>query len=142
MHVLRADTQTARDGQLRPGVGAAQTAPAAQTMADSQPPCGGGVAPTHKRGERGNWNSTAHQRLWLIADSCIQCVQSPYRQVYEQGRPRYADALHAQPRVRCGPRGTPAPNRQPTIRRAPARPRPAPDRQANLLRTVERGRPR
>jgi transposase len=27
-------------------------------------------APSHRRGERGNWNSTARQRLWLIADSC------------------------------------------------------------------------
>jgi hypothetical protein len=108
MHVLGTDTQSSSDSQISRGVGAAQLDPAAHRRRDSQHSVGGGVAPSHKRGERGNWNSTARMRLWLIADKCVQTLNSPYRQVYDDGRLKYADAVHTTPCVRCGPRGKPA----------------------------------
>lgn len=35
-------------------------------------------------------------------------ARSPYRDVYDQARAHYADALHKEPCVRCGPSGKPA----------------------------------
>lgn len=67
------------------------------------------VAPTRRRGQRANWNSQARQRVWLIAESCVKTASSPYRDVYDSERLKYADAVHAVPCARCGPAGTPAP---------------------------------
>lgn len=88
-----------------------------------------GVAPARRRGMRANWNGTARQRVWLCAESCVKqlrkpcerpddapaaihvpdCACSPYRLVYDNGRTKYADAVHPVECVRCGPRGKPAP---------------------------------
>lgn len=48
-------------------------------------------------------------RIWLIAKSIIMHKDSPYRRVYDEGRARYAEAVHSRPCVRCGPSGKPAP---------------------------------
>jgi len=69
---------------------------------------GAGIAPTHQRGEKGNWNTTARTRLWLIADKCIQITTSPYRPLYDTGRTKYTDAIHPSPCKRCGPKNNPA----------------------------------
>lgn len=69
---------------------------------------GGGVAPTKARGERVTWSPDARMRLWLIADKCVQITSSPYRKVYDDGRAKYADAVHTEECRRCGPKGQPA----------------------------------
>jgi hypothetical protein len=68
-----------------------------------------GVAPKRTRGQRSNWSGAAKMRVFLIAESCIKQAKSPYRPVYEEGRARYADAVHDFPCPRCGPAGNPAP---------------------------------
>ena len=85
-----------------------------------------GVAPVRRRGELVDWNPGARMRLFLIAESCVKQVgtgdaierpmtsgfarrRSPYRDVYDAGRARYADAVHEHPCARCGPKGYPAP---------------------------------
>jgi hypothetical protein len=67
-----------------------------------------GVAPTRARGQRANWSTTAKTRAYLVAESCIKQARSPYRGVYEDGRKKYADAIHAASCRRCGPAGKPA----------------------------------
>lgn len=67
-----------------------------------------GVAPTRARGQRANWSTVAKTRAYLIAESCIKQVHSPYRAVYDDGRSKYADAVHPEPCRRCGPAGKPA----------------------------------
>jgi hypothetical protein len=73
--------------------------------------CGVGDASKQirKRGERANWSATAKFRSWLIAQKCMMILSSPYRPLYEQARAHYAEAVHEQPCVRCGPSGKPAP---------------------------------
>jgi hypothetical protein len=101
--------------------------PAAQTRFGTHRTCGGGgkqgdpghappeaqgrpagVAPTRTRGQRANWSTTAKTRAYLIAESCIKQARSPYRAVYDEGREKYADAVHPAPCRRCGPAGKPA----------------------------------
>lgn len=67
-----------------------------------------GVAPRPSRGQRGNWNRTAKMRAYLCAEACMKNRQSPYRKVYEDGREKYADAVHQRSCHRCGPAGKPA----------------------------------
>lgn len=67
-----------------------------------------GVAPTRKRGQKANWNSDAKMRAFLVAESCMKKRHSPYRIVYDNGRAKYADALHPTECKRCGPAGKPA----------------------------------
>lgn len=83
-----------------------------------------GVAPTRARGQRANWSTVAKKRAWLIAESCKKqrcapcrdldgkhandCTCSPYRVLYDEGRTKYADAVHQAPCRRCGPKGNPA----------------------------------
>lgn len=75
--------------------------------------CGYGDAErqVRRRGERANWNATLKMRAHLIAESCIKQVGkgSPYREVYDETREKYADAVHASECKRCGPSGKPAP---------------------------------
>jgi hypothetical protein len=66
------------------------------------------VAPRRRRGHKVNWNTQARQRVWLVAQSCIKVTDSPYRDVYDATRLKYADAVHAVECVRCGPAGKPA----------------------------------
>lgn len=70
--------------------------------------CSAGVAPTRTRGQRANWSTTAKTRAYLVAESCIKQARSPYRVVYDDGREKYADAIHPAPCRRCGPAGKPA----------------------------------
>lgn len=67
-----------------------------------------GVAPTRARGQRANWSTVAKTRAYLVAESCIKQARSPYRAVYDEGRTKYADALHPVACRRCGPAGKPA----------------------------------
>lgn len=70
---------------------------------------GAGAAPTKQRGERVTWNPDARMRLWLIASKCVMVGHGgPYRTIYDEGRLKYADALHAEECKRCGPKGQPA----------------------------------
>jgi hypothetical protein len=88
-----------------------------------------GVAAVRARGQRSNWNATVKMRLWNIAQStkkqlrapCARpdgqpwashvdgCSCSPYRLTYDDGRRKYAQAVHQVPCRRCGPKGHPAP---------------------------------
>lgn len=93
-----------------------------------------GVAPKRARGQKANWSSTAKMRAFLIAESSLKqldkatcpvdpetkaathaedCCCSPFRKVYDDARRKYADAMHKQPCVRCGPAGKPAPTGSP-----------------------------
>jgi hypothetical protein len=67
-----------------------------------------GVAPTRTRGQRANWSTTAKTRAYLVAESCIKQARSPYRAIYDDGRAKYAEAIHRRPCRRCGPAGKPA----------------------------------
>lgn len=81
----------------------------AQTTGESQLACGAGSAPTKQRGERVTWSPDARMRLWLIASKCVMVGHGgPYRAVYDEGRTKYADAVHAVECKRCGPKGKPA----------------------------------
>lgn len=76
---------------------------------DSQSACGAGSAPTKVRGERVTWNPDARMRLWLIASKTVMVGHGgPYRAIYDEGRLKYADAVHAEECKRCGPKGKPA----------------------------------
>jgi hypothetical protein len=76
-----------------------------------------GLAPGQrkKRGERAAWNHEGKMRSYLIAEQCMKTVgteraaRSPYRDLYEEARAHYEDAVHEEPCVRCGPSGKPAP---------------------------------
>lgn len=81
----------------------------AHSSGDSQSWTGAGAAPTKQRGERVTWNPDARMRLWLIASKTVMVGHGgPYRQVYDEGRLKYADAIHAEECKRCGPKGKPA----------------------------------
>jgi hypothetical protein len=67
-----------------------------------------GVAPRRARGAKATWNQSARKRAYLVAVSCIKVSHSPYRDVYDSARLKYADAVHAVPCHRCGPAGHPA----------------------------------
>ncbi len=85
----------------------------AHSTRDSQSPCGAGSAPAKVRGERVNWSPDARMRLWLIASKCVMVGHGgPYRAVYDEGRAKYAAAVHAEDCKRCGPKGKPAPQVQ------------------------------
>ena len=48
-------------------------------------------------------------RLWLIASKCVMVGHGgPYRAIYDEGRAKYADAVHTTECKRCGPKGKPA----------------------------------
>lgn len=106
LHVLhpgqaRTDTHLVRAG-VEPSSDPGQSAPVSHAFR-------AGVAPKRARGQRANWNTTAKMRAYLCAESCIKQARSPFRAVYDAGRAKYTDALHAVECVRCGPRGNPAP---------------------------------
>lgn len=91
-----------------------------------------GVAPKRQRNQQSNWNETARMRAWNVADkakqagfdsvNCVsmtasetgfaihseRCQCKPYRLVYDAARAKYAEAVHASPCVRCGPKSKPA----------------------------------
>jgi hypothetical protein len=55
----------------------------------------------------------AKKQVYLIAVSLMKCGDPHYRLFYDKARERYADRVHAQPCVRCGPSGKPAPEGSP-----------------------------
>ena len=68
-----------------------------------------GAAPSKVRGERVNWSPKARMRLWNIASKCVVVGHGgPYRDIYEQARLQYADAIHTTECKQCGPKGDPA----------------------------------
>jgi hypothetical protein len=70
--------------------------------------CGYVPGQRRERGVRSNWNAAAKSRAYLCAESCVK-AGGPYRDVYDDGRDRYAEAVHESECVRCGPAGRPAP---------------------------------
>lgn len=66
-----------------------------------------GEAPRRRKGQPSNWNEAARMRTRLIAESCMKSG-GEYRDVYDTGRLKYADAVHHAPCHRCGPTGKPA----------------------------------
>jgi hypothetical protein len=50
-----------------------------------------GQAPRRRKGEQGNWNEKARMRTHLIAAQTIRYRHSPYREVYDETRAKYAD---------------------------------------------------
>lgn len=66
-----------------------------------------GQAPVRRRGEQGNWNDGARMRAWNIAQPIIK-GKGPYREVYDETRAKYAEAVHQTECRRCGPSGKPA----------------------------------
>jgi hypothetical protein len=105
LHVLPA-AQSARETHTGSGGGGKQGDPGHSPAVTHSGPAG--VAPTRARGQRANWSTVAKTRAYLIAESCIKQARSPYRAVYDDGRTKYADAIHAAPCRRCGPSGKPA----------------------------------
>jgi hypothetical protein len=103
------------------------TLPADQTILDTQVALVGGVqtgsnpdqnikdtqallvrvAAARVRGQKSNWSSTAKMRAYLIAESIVKAGGS-YREIYDAGRIKYAEAVHDNPCRRCGPAGKPA----------------------------------
>lgn len=69
-----------------------------------------GHAQARRRGERSNWSADAKMRTYLISVSCVKqsAEKSKYRRVYDEGRTKYADAVHPHDCKRCGPAGKPA----------------------------------
>lgn len=49
----------------------------------------------------------------LLAESCVKANRGPYREIYDLARVRYAIRDHAEPCIRCGPAGRPAPEGSP-----------------------------
>lgn len=125
LHVLpaahrRPDAQTTGDGgaQLHPGHGpsVSQTC-SAGVIKQGDPGHSGadlqtrlaGVAPSRARGQKANWSAAAKMRAYLIAESCVKAkARSPYGPVYDDGRTKYASAIHQVDCRRCGPSGKPA----------------------------------
>lgn len=67
------------------------------------------IAATKARGQIANWSDDAKMRTNLISVSIVKNgAGGPYREVYDQGRAKYADALHGVVCRRCGPAGKPA----------------------------------
>lgn len=105
VHLLGSD-HLLRDDQPPP-VGADISSNASHRGNDTQS-APAGVAPSRKRGQKANWNSTAKMRAFLVAESCIKQSSSPYRTVYDDGRAKYSESVHQHECVRCGPSGKPA----------------------------------
>ena len=92
--------------------------------------CGYGDAEkqVRRRGQQVSWNPDAKMRCHLIVESCVKTLRAPcerpdgqpwaihrdgcrcsvYRVVYDEGREKYADAVHPAECKRCGPAGRPA----------------------------------
>lgn len=53
-------------------------------------------------------NPAAKKQCWLIGEAFVKTRSGPYRAVYDAARAQYADRVHADKCVRCGPAGQPA----------------------------------
>lgn len=68
-----------------------------------------GESQRRRRGQPSNWSDDARKRAYLISASCVkQRPGTPWRDLYDQSRAKYADSVHATDCVRCGPAGRPA----------------------------------
>lgn len=72
-----------------------------------------------RRGQMANWNAEAKVRLHLMAENCMKMTgepdkngrargRSPFRDVYDAARVRYANKVHTEVCAGCGPSGKPA----------------------------------
>jgi hypothetical protein len=104
-HVLPA-SQTPVDTQIASAGGALNSSNPDQTLNGTQTRIVG-VAATRQRGTKINWSATAKMRARLIAESIVK-AGGPYREIYDEGRTKYADAVHQVECKRCGPAGEPA----------------------------------
>lgn len=95
-------------GQLRSYCGYDVVPAGGQATPDAQGIRAPGIAPTRRRGQQAAYNTEARTRAFLIAESCVKQRHSPYRKVYDDGRAKYAEAVHKIDCVRCGPSGHPA----------------------------------
>lgn len=68
---------------------------------------GDAATQVRRRGVKARWNAKAKTRVWLVADKIVM-VGGPYREDYDVAREKYADAVHKEDCVRCGPSGHPA----------------------------------
>lgn len=86
-----------------------------------------GAAPRRSKGQKANWSNDAKMRAFLCAEAAVKAgvrktddvndengydlahrhANTPYGQVYLDGRARYADTLHPTPCHRCTPAGKP-----------------------------------
>lgn len=127
-HVVRSGHRRHDTHATTAGADSSQGGDAGQGGCEDQQ-CTAGVAPLRTRGAKANWNKWAKMRAYLVAESCLKqlaktcvkpdgqawadhdperCACSPYRVVYDEGRRKYADAVHQVPCKRCGPSGRPA----------------------------------
>lgn len=53
-------------------------------------------------------NPAAKKQCWLIGEAFVKTRSGPYRAIYDAARVQYADRVHADTCVRCGPAGKPA----------------------------------
>lgn len=60
-----------------------------------------GVAPRRTKGQKANWSTEAKTRAYLVAESLIKAGKNPYRDIYDEGRLKYAERLHAAPCKQC-----------------------------------------
>lgn len=67
-----------------------------------------GNAQRRRKGVKSNWNDKAKSRAFLMANSCVKAASGHYRDVYDDAKAHYADAVHPTDCVRCGPAGKPA----------------------------------
>lgn len=107
LHVIKLPASHKPPGSQTVLAGGGKQGDPGHLTADTPVP-GAGVAPTRSKGQRANWSATAKMRAYLVAESCIKQARSPYRAVYDDGRKKYADAMHLAPCRRCGPSGHPA----------------------------------
>jgi len=67
-----------------------------------------GSAQRRHKGVKSNWNDKAKSRAFLMAQSCVKAASGHYREVYDDARAQYSEALHPSDCARCGPAGEPA----------------------------------
>lgn len=108
-HVIKTSGgQVMFDTQRQPAAGS-NVHPGGPCAIDAQRDNAAGVAPKRARGQKSNWSEDARKRAFLIATSCVkQPKGTVYRDVYDETRAHYADAVHQSACVRCGPKGKPA----------------------------------
>lgn len=67
-----------------------------------------GEAPKRRKGQLVTWSPDARMRAFLVAQSCVKALTSPFRASYDEARGKYEDVTHTTECVRCGPSGKPA----------------------------------
>lgn len=53
--------------------------------------CGYAPGQVRRRGVKCNWNPVAKDRAFLVARSCVRCMDSPFRPVYDRARASWTD---------------------------------------------------